>query len=358
MRPPSNPIQCDSAGTPAPNDAAPLGNLYDCGVRVPEASEQVSIECPLCGPSVGDVRYDIGGFEFRLAGCGACSTGVLTPLPTSEQVASFYPDRYYGTPGRKFAKPIEYGIRLVAGRHVRFLARLVPRGGRILDVGCGRGAALSALADRGFEVHGFEVSQQAVQGIDARVETRIGPDLSSVRYPDDYFDQIIIWHVLEHVPDPNEVLGEVHRILKSGGEVVVAVPNFSSLQARWSGSAWFHLDLPRHLYHFPVQSLRGMLTRRGFVVESEHHFSLRQNPFGWVQSALNKLTRLRRNSLYVLLHSKSEDALNSVSWWQRLLLLTTFVLGMPLGLALELIATAIRSGATVHVVAGKQAAAE
>jgi hypothetical protein len=136
--------------------------------------------------------------------------------------------------------------------------------------------------------------------------------------------------------------------------VVIAVPNFESVQARWTGAAWFHLDLPRHLYHFPLPALREMLGQTDFDVISEHHFSLRQNPFGWVQSVLNRVRSLPRNGLYVLLHQRSPgeplpfDA--PTRFWLRLWL---FV-GAPLGLLATIAETIARSGATVHVVARKR----
>ena len=146
----------------------------------------------------------------------------------------------------------------------------------------------SALADRGLEVHGFEISEAAAAGADPRADIRVAPELDQAGYPAECFDEVIIWHVLEHVLDPRGTFREIHRILKPGGRLIVAVPNYSSLQARWSDAAWFHLDLPRHLFHFPLEGLRRLLVDTGFTPRSEHHFSLRQNPFGWVQSALNK----------------------------------------------------------------------
>ena len=155
----------------------------------------------------------------------------------------------------------------------------------MLDVGCGRGVLLSALAERGFESHGFEVSPAAAAGVDPRAIMGFGKNLEEAAYPRSYFDQVIIWHVLEHLPDPRRTLDEIPPCLKPGGRLVVAVPNYSSLQARCFGAGWFHLDPPRHLYHFPVEGLRRLLESTGFQVDREHHFSLRQNPFGWVQSA-------------------------------------------------------------------------
>lgn len=326
-------------------------SLYNRAVSTVTSGETARPElvCPICGETGADARYAIEGFRSNLVVCRHCGTGWLEPMPSPEDLAEQYPTSYYGETGQKFHPLIELGVRFVGGRHVRFLARRVPPGGRVLDVGCGRGILLRELADRGYETHGFERFASAVRGIDPRVQVRIGDSLMAANYPDHFFDQVIVWHVLEHIPDPKDVLREIHRILKPGGEVVIAVPNFSSLQAQWSGSAWFHLDLPRHLFHFPHQALRQLMSDCGFEPGTTHHFSLRQNPFGWVQSALNRWTRLPRNSLYELIHARQEPHVKSLPRMTRFCLVSAFVLGMPVGLFLEILATLMKSGATIHV---------
>jgi len=162
---------------------------------------------------------------------------------------------------------------------------------------------------------------------------------------------VIIWHVFEHLADPRGTLEAIFRILKPGGRLVVAVPNFSSLQARLTGGAWFHLDLPRHLYQFPLSGLKTLLRRADFEVGAEHHFSLRQNPFGWVQSVLNTFSFLPRNGLYVLLHRRHSGAKAAYDIRVRTWFWLSLLIGSPFGMVLTLICTALRSGATVHVVA-------
>jgi 2-polyprenyl-3-methyl-5-hydroxy-6-metoxy-1,4-benzoquinol methylase len=272
-------------------------------------------------------------------------------MPSGKAVREFYPDEYYGEPGTKFQPVIEALVRWVGARHTAFLSRGLAAGGRILDVGCGRGVVLRALADRGFDVHGNEISAEAARGADPRTEIRIAPSLAEAGYPEAFFDEVLIWHVLEHLPDPRGTLAEAHRILRPGGRLIVAVPNFSSLQASWTGAAWFHLDLPRHLHHFPLSALRDLLGSTGFVVDSEHHFSLRQNPFGWIQSIMNFFPRLPRNGLYTLLHQRSQGQPPPFDGPTRRRLWAWLLLSTPIALALTVLETLLRSGATVHLVA-------
>ncbi len=331
--------------------------LYELDVRAPAGSarSEGTPPCPVCRAVEGHPVFEIEGLPNRVMRCGDCGLGRLQPMPSPEEIRSFYPDEYYGEPGAKFQPSIEGLVRWVGERHIGFLSRGLRAGARVLDVGCGRGVILGPLADRGYEAHGVELSEEATQGADPRARIRIAERLSQAGYPEQFFDQVVIWHVLEHLDDPRGTLEEIHRVLRPGGRLVVAVPNFSSLQARWTGAAWFHLDLPRHLYHFPLPALRRLLEATGFQVDSEHHFSLRQSPFGWIQSLANRWTALPRNGLYVLLHRRhAADARPFDASTRRRLWLWLLAL-LPLGLALTALETVLRQGATVHLVARRSA---
>jgi len=337
-----------------PNHSSTDANLYEHGVRDIARSERVTLSvppCPVCDGTEARRRLEIEGFPQCMTVCNQCGLGRLHPLPDPETVRGYYPDEYYGEPGVKFQPLTERIVRAVGARHVAFLTAGLPKGARVLDVGCGRGVILGALADRGYEVHGVEVSEEAARGADSRAVVRIAQTVDEADYPECHFDQVIIWHVFEHLADPRGTLQAVFRILKPGGRLIVAVPNFSSLQARLTGDAWFHLDLPRHLFQFPLAGLKTLLRRAGFEVGAEHHFSLRQNPFGWLQSVLNKFSSLPRNGLYVLLHHRRPGAKAPYDARVRIWLWLSLVLGSPFGLLLTLLCTALRSGATVHVVA-------
>jgi SAM-dependent methyltransferase len=294
--------------------------------------------------------FQVEGLAAPIVACPECGLGQFAPRLEADQIRRFYPDEYYGSTGKKFEWAVEWLVRFVAARQARFLSRGLPAGARVLDVGCGRGVMLRAFADRGFEVHGTEISPVAAQGVDPRATLHVAPSLREARLPEQAFDEVVLWHVFEHLPDPCETLEEIRRMLKPGGRVVIAVPNFSSLQARWTGPGWFHLDPPRHLFHYPISALRRLLEQHGFCCVSEHHFSLRQNPFGWVQSLLNLCPALPRNGLYVMLHRNHacrKPFTRPVRWAFR----AAFLCGMPVALVLSVIAAVLRQGATVSIVA-------
>lgn len=102
------------------------------------------------------------------------------------------------------------------------------------------------------------------------------------------FDCITLWHSLEHMRDPQATLKMLSGLLAPGGSLLVAVPDAGGLQARVFGAGWFHLDVPRHLYHFDADSLKRLLAASGFAITRRWHQEFEYDLFGWSQSALNR----------------------------------------------------------------------
>jgi SAM-dependent methyltransferase len=338
-------------GAPTPGTARVESLGFDEQVRelAPAEIEPVQTPaCPVCGATCAIPIYALKRLPYRIAICDGCGLGRLHPPPARAAITGFYQPDYYGTAGTKFRPFVERMVRLAGSSHVRSLTEGLPRGARVLDVGCGRGVLLSALANRGFEVYGFEISEAAAVGADLRASIRIADDLREVGYPDGHFDEVIVWHVLEHLPEPRETLCEIRRIIRDGGRLAVAVPNFSSFQARWARAAWFHLDAPRHLFHFPLPALERLIEQCGFAPMSVHHFSLRQNPFGWVQSYLNRDASVPRNLLYHMLKNERHeselfDAETRRKQW------AAYYIGMPIALGLSMVDAVMRQGASVYI---------
>jgi SAM-dependent methyltransferase len=224
--------------------------------------------CPICGspPREGERisgpdRFHGAPGSFSVAACSSCGAGWTLPPANADELASYYPPSYgYLSAGGRLQR-----LRMnhaLAAAPVAAVARLEP--GAVLDVGCGRGDLAAALIRRGWRASGVEPSPEAAavaraQGVDAHTGT-----LADAPFEEASFDAAVMRHSLEHVPYPLADLARVFRLLRPGGLLAVSVPNFDSWERRRFGSAWFHLDLPRHRTHFTPRALRVALAKSGF----------------------------------------------------------------------------------------------
>ena len=133
--------------------------------------------------------------------------------------------------------------------------------GKLLDIGCGSGNFLSFMNKKNFNVFGVENNTTALE-ICAKKKLKVYRSLESL--PNKAFDIISLWHVLEHLPQTEEVITKIHDLLTSKGVLIVAVPNFSSHDRMHYKHNWAALDVPRHLWHFTPEGLEKMFSSAGF----------------------------------------------------------------------------------------------
>jgi SAM-dependent methyltransferase len=138
------------------------------------------------------------------------------------------------------------------------------RGLRVLEVGSGFGDVLIYLKSRGCEVLGTDLAPSAAEvGRANGVEIRIG-NLADLRLPAESFDFGLMCHSLEHVPDPNVEIAELHRVLKPGAQLQIAVPNGAAVRLAMDGPDWWHFSHPLHFWYFDEASLRELVRKHGF----------------------------------------------------------------------------------------------
>jgi 2-polyprenyl-3-methyl-5-hydroxy-6-metoxy-1,4-benzoquinol methylase len=315
--------------------------------------DSAQIHCKLCGSTSRQQVLRISD-AFSLVQCENCGlVATFPPVPATE-IGRYYPASYYGENNRRFNALLEGLIPFFRNRRALAIEKFVP-GGRILDVGCGRGILPTLMRERGWEVDALEFSETAARH--ARDELHLPVfvgDIVQSPYADSSFDTVVLWHVLEHLADPAAAIRRARQILKPGGLLVIAVPNFESLQARFAGRHWFHLDVPRHYHHFGLTVLRRLLTANGFSVLDVSHLSVEYNPYGWIQSLLNKLG-FRYNLLYDLLKNRSARSLPDplrAAPVQLLLTLGALPVIAPMSFGLTLLEVLLRRGGTVEVYAG------
>jgi SAM-dependent methyltransferase len=203
------------------------------------------------------------------------------------------------------------------------------------------------LKEKGFEVAGVDLSARAAEiaereyGIDVAVGS-----VEQAAFKSAEFDVVVLLHVLEHVPNPHDVLAEIFRILRPGGRIVLQVPNIDSLQFRMFGVRWYGLDVPRHLIDYSLSSVLRLLRSCGFVSERVRHFNLRDNAPALASSLfpgldpVSRAVRLERNN-------GRESTMGS--WWRHLVYLKLVIASYPFA-ALE---AAIGRGATLMIEARK-----
>jgi hypothetical protein len=106
-----------------------------------------------------------------------------------------------------------------------------------------------------------------------------------------------MFHVLEHLPEPDAELDQIRTILPLGGQLFLQVPSMDSWQARCFASRWYGLDVPRHVVNYTEAGLDSVMRRAGFRITHRKAFSLRDNSASWVSSLLPSADPLRRRLL-------------------------------------------------------------
>jgi SAM-dependent methyltransferase len=231
---------------------------------------------------------------------------------------------------------------------LRELDGLTP--GRLLDVGCGKGRFLAAAQAAGWHGVGVEFSAASAEMARAtnHIDVVVG-DFLTVPI-DEHFDAITMWHVLEHLPDPRAAVERAASLLQPGGRLVISVPNSRSLQARIGGDRWFHLDLPRHTYHFTPNALRRMVERSGLAVERIGFFYPEMEAMGLIQTSLN-LAGLEGERLYRFAKRDPSVAVDG-----RLVASMALAAAVsPAALAWSFVAPALGTGASMQLVAQRPA---
>lgn len=222
--------------------------------------------CPVCRCSLFHLAY-----RPDVVRCRDCRVLFRNPRPTQKEIiASYDGDTTYADWERKD----EYCHRLWI-RRIGLVQRFKPQG-CLLDVGAGDGRFLEQARKAGFAVEGTEVSEAGIERACARGVVLRKGQLLDFDFADQSFDVITMWHILEHLPNPGEVLQKLCAWLKRDGILIVAVPNES--HAIWksrmklgrAGGAFCKLMPGQevHLTCFQPGTLKRALKRAGFRVQA------------------------------------------------------------------------------------------
>lgn len=226
--------------------------------------------------------------EFSLVKCCKCGLIFLNPRPFFEFIGTYYDDDYYEKKsGKRFNFIVEAFLDFLRSFRIKFIYRF-KKSGAILDVGCGRGDLLAKVEKCGWEVAGTQISANSVKTAKKNYGLDIfyGDFLKS-GFPEEHFDVVSFYYVLEHVHQPKAYLKKAKELLKSDGIMIIAIPDGDSFQAAFFRKNWLMLEPPRHLYMFNRKSLKRIFDALGLKIIKKSHFAWDMNPFSLLQSIMN-----------------------------------------------------------------------
>lgn len=247
--------------------------------------------CPICGetqfdPYLSCIDYTVSQENFTLKSCSQCQFLFTDPRPQDSALGNYYlSDKYISHTGgnNSFIDKLYLLARKRALIWKRKLIENNSHPGNLLDIGCGTGDFLLEMKSHQWNTSGVEPSSVARDSAEKKTGNKIYQLLSEVQERN--FNAVTLWHVLEHLPDPNQALQTMKGLLSQSGTIFIAVPNHRSYDAQHYKSFWAGYDVPRHLWHFNKENMKMLLEKNGF--------------------RLTKIIPMRLDSYYVSLLSES-----------------------------------------------------
>lgn len=215
----------------------------------------LNLQCPVCGSDSWDRILKAPDFELNRCAGGCVIRTVPPPEFSSGLPEGARPENLTKRKGSGHFALAEQVLNL-ATRH--------RNSGSLLDVGCGWGQLLKLAGDHGYDAMGLEasagVAEIARRAFDVKVTVGSFP-LTELNGRS--FDVVVLSHILEHLPNPVEALKEAARILRPGGIVAIAVPNFDSLMSRIKRDKWQGIKADQHVWQLTPASVRLLVEAAG-----------------------------------------------------------------------------------------------
>ncbi|MEK6940752.1 MAG: class I SAM-dependent methyltransferase [Nanoarchaeota archaeon] len=312
------------------------------------------VNCPVCDSKEYTEIFivhdqdprDVGLKDyFRLVKCKGCNMHLLNPQPTKEELIPYYGSTYYGedVSSWNFLKKII--------KKERNIKPLNEKKGKLLDYGCGDGLFLELAKEKGWEVTGVEQSMEGAK----RTSKRLGINVlneEEFSKSEEQYDLITLWHVLEHVHEIDALLSKLKSLLKQDGKLFIAIPNIKCLQFKYFKKKTFHLDIPRHIWHFSPNTIKQLLQKHGYKATSINHYSFEYGAFSFTQGLYNTLTTVEHNYFYNKIKRNYVQSVSNNK--NKIITYLLFPVFVPVGIIGSFIESSLKKGASIQVTAQKQ----
>jgi 2-polyprenyl-3-methyl-5-hydroxy-6-metoxy-1,4-benzoquinol methylase len=242
----------------------------------PEIATEAVDACVVCGASEAAVYAQGYDYELRTCSnlwtfvqCASCGHVWLNPRPAVSTLSTIYPPHYYAYDYETRVNAIaRRGKAMLDAMKLGAIIKRLDRPPRsFIDIGCGTGRYLYAMAERGLprtSIHGLELDERVVQRLasDGFAVEHARAEDAQIR--EGSIDLATMFHVIEHVDAPDRVAKKIARWLAPGGVLAVETPNLDSLDRRlFARTYWGGYHIPRHWHLFTPDTLARLLRSAG-----------------------------------------------------------------------------------------------
>lgn len=254
------------------------------------------IKCPLCNSSASVLLYPStlakDDFNFQkikdnlkntlddyhkhaqIVRCGSCSLVYTNPMEDMKTIL-----KGYGEVVDEGYLTTEKYRKLLSLKHLSAVEK-VKKKGKILDIGCFAGFFLELAKEKGWEAYGIEPSAWAANIAKKRGITIAGKDIDTAKLQPEFFDVVTMWDVIEHLPNPQEVIKIIHKTLKKDGIVAFGTPNIESVFAKILKGNYPYL-IRMHIILYSPKTLKKLFEENGFKVIHTSTYG-RTYPVGYI----------------------------------------------------------------------------
>lgn len=205
---------------------------------------------------------------FTIVKCSKCKLAYTNPRPEESNLGKYYESDEYISHRNNTQGWFNKIYQIARSNNIKLKLKTIGNNkGSLLEIGSGTGELLKACKNIGWQTTGVEPSEIARRNARKNLNLNLIESINNVNLEDKSQDIVMMWHVLEHIPNLKETTHRINSLLKDSGKLIIAVPNHKSYDAIHYKESWAAYDVPRHLLHFSKETMTSTLKNAGFKIE-------------------------------------------------------------------------------------------
>jgi 2-polyprenyl-3-methyl-5-hydroxy-6-metoxy-1,4-benzoquinol methylase len=228
--------------------------------------------CPICESNNIEYIFTakdhlVSGDKFNIEHCSNCGFRFTNPRPSDDELGKYYDSNEYISHADEGNNLVNKLYKIARGFTLKSKLNLINRltkKRQLLDVGCGTAHFLSYCQQAGWQISGVEPNDLARKQAEEKTSIIIHKNLLDIE--GGIYDMITLWHVLEHLPNLDQIVKQLNDLLAPGGNLLIALPNYEAYEEKRFNQHWAAYDVPRHLHHFNKNSLGKLLNKHGLKI--------------------------------------------------------------------------------------------